>query len=258
MAVAEQDDEISPAPTVIVDGLCVVYRVPGASTGEGSATSALSRLVAHRKSLPLDQICAIRSVSLTAYRGEAVGLIGRNGAGKSTLLAAIAGLLPAERGAVYTDGQPSLLGVSSAMVNDLSGERNVILGCLAMGMSRATAYAKYADIVEFSGIGDAISRPMRTYSSGMKARLRFSIATAMTHDVLLIDEALTTGDSEFQRRSEQRIHELTDNARTVFLISHSLRTIQRTCNRAIWLDNGKIHLDGDVDEVVAAYRTATS
>ena len=116
------------------------------------------------------KVHAVRGVSFTAYRGEAIGLIGSNGSGKSTLLRAIAGLLPAEHGKVYTDGQPSLLGVNAALMNDLTGERNVILGGLAMGMSREQVRERYQDIVDFSGInekGDFITLPMRTYSSGM-------------------------------------------------------------------------------------------
>jgi len=258
MDVAEKEKYIKPTPTVIVDDLHITFWIHGAGAGKGSAASALSRLVTRRRPLSLHQVMAIRGVSFTAYRSEVVGLIGRNGAGKSTLLAAIASLLPAEHGAVYTHGQPSLLDVSSAMVKDLSGERNIILGCLAMGMSREMAQAKYASIVEFSGLGDAISRPMGTYSTGMSARLRFSIATAKDHDVLLIDEVLATGDAEFQQRCEQRIHELTSNSRTVFLVSHSLSTIRKTCNRAIWLDAGQIRMDGDVADVADAYQSATS
>lgn len=258
MGVVEKDGDIQPTPMVIVDDLHIVFWIYGAGAGKGSATAALSRLIARRRPPSLRQVDAIRGVSFTVCRGEIVGLIGRNGAGKSTLLAAIAGLLPVERGAVYTDGQPSLLDVSSALMNDLSGERNVILGCLAMGMSRAMTREKYSGIVEFSGIGDAISRPMCTYSSGMRARLRFSIATAKSHDILLIDELLATGDAEFRQRCEQRIHELTANSSTVFLVSHSLTTIRKICTRAIWLDAGRIRMDGDVGEVTDAYQAATS
>ena len=163
-------------------------------------------------------------MSFAAYEGEAIGLIGSNGSGKSTLLRAIAGLLPPASGAVYTKRQPSLLGVNAALLNDLSGERNVMLGCLAMGMRRAEAKARVQEIIEFSGInerGDFASLPMRTYSSGMSARLRFAIAAAKNHDVLLIDEALATGDAKFRRRSEERVHELRAGAGTVFLVSHS-------------------------------------
>ncbi|MEU6083342.1 ATP-binding cassette domain-containing protein, partial [Streptomyces sp. NPDC047108] len=122
-------------PTVIADELHIVYRVNGGPRGRGAATAALSRILGRRKAAGLREVHAVRGVSFTAYRGEAIGLIGSNGSGKSTLLRAIAGLLPPESGKVYTGGQPSLLGVNAALMNDLTGERNVILGGLAMGMS---------------------------------------------------------------------------------------------------------------------------
>jgi teichoic acid transport system ATP-binding protein len=206
------------------------------------------------------EVHAVRGVSFVAYRGEAIGLIGSNGSGKSTLLRAIAGLLPPESGRVYTDGQPSLLGVNAALMNDLTGERNVILGGLAMGMSREEIEARYEQIVEFSGInekGDFISLPMRTYSSGMAARLRFSIAAAKDHDVLMIDEALATGDRKFQKRSEERIRELRAEAGTVFLVSHNNKSIRDTCDRVLWLEKGELRMDGPTEEVLRAYEEFT-
>ncbi|PWI44648.1 ABC transporter ATP-binding protein [Streptomyces sp. ICBB 8177] len=243
-------------PTVVVDDVHIVYKVHGVGTGKGSATGALSRLVSRKTSPTIREVHAVKGVTFTAYKGEAVGLIGSNGSGKSTILRAIAGLLPPERGRVYTNGQPSLLGVNAAMMNDLTGEKNVVLGCLAMGMPYAEVRERYQDIVDFSGInerGDFISLPMRTYSSGMAARLRFSIAAAKSHEVLLIDEALATGDSRFQRRSEDRIRELREEAGTVFLVSHNNAAIRETCDRTIWLEGGVMRMDGPTEEVVDAY-----
>lgn len=244
-------------PTVVVDDLHVVYRVYGTGSRKGPATSVLRRALRREQSPSLRTVHAVRGVSFTAHRGEAVGLIGRNGSGKSTLLRAVAGLLPPESGAVYTEGQPSLLGVNAALMNDLTGERNVTLGCLAMGMSPEQVKEHFDEIVDFAGIGDFISLPMRTYSSGMGARLRFAIAAAKSHNVLMIDEALGTGDAEFRRRSEQRIEALRAEAGTVFLVSHSLDTVTATCSRAIWLDAGRIQMDGPAREVVEAYSRAT-
>lgn len=243
-------------PTVVVDNVHIKYTVHGARGGKGSATSALSRIVSRKKSAGVREVHAVKGVSFAAYKGEAVGLIGSNGSGKSTLLKAIAGLLPATEGRVFTQGQPSLLGVNAALMGDLTGERNVILGGLAMGMTREQIQERYEQIVDFSGInekGDFISLPMRTYSSGMGARLRFSIAAAKSHDVLLIDEALSTGDARFQRRSQERITELREEAGTVFLVSHSNGAITQTCDRAIWLEAGRMLMDGPAAEVVAAY-----
>ncbi|CAM5682852.1 ABC transporter ATP-binding protein [Streptomyces hirsutus] len=203
---------------------------------------------------------AVRNVSFVAHRGEAIGLIGTNGSGKSTLLKAVAGLLPVENGRIYTDGQPSLLGVNAALMNDLTGERNVMLGGLAMGMTREQVHERYQEIVDFSGInekGDFITLPMRTYSSGMAARLRFSIAAAKDHDVLLIDEALATGDRSFQKRSEGRIRELRKHAGTVFLVSHSNKSIRDTCDRVLWLERGELRMDGPTEEVLKEYEKFT-
>src|ERR1017187_5951821 len=138
-------------PMVIVDDLHVVYRVYGAGGDKGTAATALMRIM-RKQRRP-----AIRGMSFVAYRGDVVGVIGRNGSGKSTLLRAVAGLLPAERGAVYSDGHAALLGVNAELLDDLTGERNVILGCLAMGMSPQEVKEKHDKIVEFSGVGDFIN-----------------------------------------------------------------------------------------------------
>ncbi|MFJ5549681.1 ABC transporter ATP-binding protein [Streptomyces sp. NPDC093225] len=247
-------------PTVIADDVHVVYKVQGAGGGRGSATSALSRIVTRRERPGVREVHAVKGVSFVAYKGEAIGLIGSNGSGKSTLLKAIAGLLPTAAGRIYTDGQPSLLGVNAALMNDLTGERNVMLGGLAMGMTKQQIQERYQEIVDFSGInekGDFISLPMRTYSSGMAARLRFSIAAAKSHEVLMIDEALATGDARFQRRSQQRIEELRKEAGTVFLVSHGIGTIRETCDRAIWLESGVLRMDGPTKEVCDAYEAFT-
>ncbi|MGW2381085.1 ABC transporter ATP-binding protein [Streptomyces sp. NPDC001658] len=250
-------------PTVVVDGVDVVYRVNGTGAGKGSATAALNRMLRRKqteKAAGVRKVHAVKNVSFVAYKGEAIGLIGTNGSGKSTLLKAVAGLLPVENGRIYTDGQPSLLGVNAALMNDLTGERNVYLGGLAMGMSREQVRDRYEEIVDFSGInekGDFITLPMRTYSSGMAARLRFSIAAAKDHDVLLIDEALATGDRSFQKRSEARIRELRKHAGTVFLVSHSNKSIRDTCDRVLWLERGELRMDGPTDEVLEAYEAFT-
>lgn len=249
-------------PTVVVDDVHITYKVNGAKTGRGAATAALSRILSRRsdKSGGGREVHAVKGVSFTAYKGEAIGLIGSNGSGKSTLLKAVAGLLPTAKGRIYTHGQPSLLGVNAALMGDLTGERNVILGGLAMGMTREEISERYEEIVDFSGInekGDFISLPMRTYSSGMGARLRFSIAAAKSHDVLLIDEALATGDARFQRRSQERIAELRKEAGTVFLVSHSNSAITTTCDRALWLESGTLRMDGPAKDVVAAYEAFT-
>ncbi|MFE0727836.1 ABC transporter ATP-binding protein [Streptomyces antibioticus] len=251
------------APTVIADGVDIVYRVNGTGGGRGSATAALNRILRREKAekaAGTRLVHAVRNVSFVAYKGEAIGLIGSNGSGKSTLLKAVAGLLPVENGRIYTDGQPSLLGVNAALMGDLTGERNIYLGGLAMGMTREQIRERHQQIVDFSGIndkGDFVSLPMRTYSSGMGSRLRFSIAAAKDHDVLLIDEALATGDAQFRRRSADRIREMRAQAGTVFLVSHSNSSIRETCERVLWLERGELRMDGPTEEVMAAYEAFT-
>jgi teichoic acid transport system ATP-binding protein len=247
-------------PTVIADNAHIIYRIHGSVTpGQSSPLAGFKRLVTRTKSVAVREVHAVKGVSFTAYEGEAIGLIGSNGSGKSTLLRAIAGLLPVEPGgAIYAAGQPSLLGVNAALMNDLSGERNVTLGCLAMGMTPAEVKGQVQDIIDFSGInerGDFSSLPMRTYSSGMGARLRFAIAAAKKHDVLLIDEALATGDAKFRKRSEQRVRDLRAEAGTVFLVSHSEQSIRDTCERTIWLESGVIKADGPTEDVMKEYET---
>jgi teichoic acid transport system ATP-binding protein len=247
-----------PEPTVIAHNVHIIYRIIGAAAaGANTPVAGLKRLLTREKSAAVREVHAVKGVSFTAYKGEAIGLIGSNGSGKSTLLRAIAGLLPVERGgAIYAAGQPSLLGVNAALMNDLSGERNVELGCLAMGMTPAEVKEQTAGIIEFSGInerGDFASLPMKTYSSGMGARLRFAIAAAKKHDVLLIDEALATGDAKFRKRSEQRVRDLRAEAGTVFLVSHTEQSIRDTCERSIWLESGVIRADGPTEDVLAEY-----
>lgn len=248
--------EPGPIPTVVVDDVHVTYRIHGAGGGATSPVAALRRMLTGGRAPTIREVHAVKGVSFAAHEGEAIGIIGSNGSGKSTLLRTIAGLLPPDGGAVYTSGQPSLLGVNAALLSDLSGERNAMLGCLAMGMSRAEARRLVPEIMEYSGVnerGDFGSLPMRTYSSGMAARLRFAIASAKSHEVLLIDEALATGDAKFRRRSEERIRNMRASAGTVFLVSHQISTVIDTCERTIWLESGLIRMDGPTREVVDAY-----
>jgi teichoic acid transport system ATP-binding protein len=232
--------------------------VYGAGGDKGTAATALMRMIRKQRRPSIREVHAIRGMSFVAYRGDVVGVVGRNGSGKSTLLRAVAGLLPAEHGAVYSDGHAALLGVNAALLDDLTGDRNVVLGCLAMGMTPQEVKEKHDKIVEFSGVGDFINLPMRAYSTGMGSRLRFAIASSKSHDVLLIDEALATGDAEFRRKSHERIDELRQEAGTVFIVAHNLNEIYDTCNRIIWLEKGQIVRAGtDVPGILDAYLEAS-
>jgi teichoic acid transport system ATP-binding protein len=245
-------------PTVIVDDLHVVYRVYGAGGDRGTAATALFRIIGRKTRPTIREVHAIRGLSFVAYRGDAIGIIGRNGSGKSTLLRAIAGLLPPEKGTVYTICDASLLGVNAALLEDLTGKQNVVLGCLAMGMTKKEIKEKYDSIVDFSGVGQFINLQMKNYSSGMGSRLRFAIAAAKDYEILLIDEALATGDAEFRVKSHVRISELRAKAGTVFLVAHDLEEVEDTCNRVIWLDAGQIIEQGeDVIGIIDRYIDAS-
>ncbi len=239
---------------VIVDDLHIIYRVWTAPDQPLDEDVGWMRKLRSRRPVSTKrEVHALRGVSFIARQGDAIGVIGKNGAGKSTLMRAIAGLLPPNQGAVYADGQPTMLGVSSALMQALSGLRNVELGLLALGLTPAEVKERIPSVVEFSGIGSSIHMPMNTYSSGMSARLKFAIASAVTHEILLIDEALSTGDGELVKRSSQRIQQLRDEADTIFLVSHSMGAIRSACNRVLWLDEGRILADGHPDDIIPEY-----
>jgi teichoic acid transport system ATP-binding protein len=235
---------------VVVDDVHVEYKV--LATGKRASADDSARKLMQR-SRKTRTVHALKGVSLIAYEGDSVGVIGSNGSGKSTLMRAIVGLTPTSQGSIYASSRPSMLGVGAALIRDLSGERNVILGGLALGLPLDEIEAKFDEIVDFAGIREFIELPMRTYSSGMTARLKFAIATAREHDILIVDEALAVGDKTFRKRSEARIRNIRDNAGTVFLVSHSMQSIRDTCNRVIWINKGEVMLDGKPDEVIEAY-----
>lgn len=241
-------------PTVIVQNVSVTYKTPLPSSDTGAQLTLKERL--NKRLLgrePMDEVHAVKEVSFVAKDGDFIGLIGSNGAGKSTLLRTIAGAEAPTSGSINAVGQPVLLGVSAALLPNLSGYQNARLGCLAMGMTPEATAEAIPGIMEFAQLGSAIHRPMKTYSSGMAARLRFAISTASNPEILLIDEALSTGDATFQERSQERMQGLLSKAGTIFLVSHSARTVESMCNRAIWMHQGELVADGDAEEVAGLY-----
>lgn len=245
----------TPRVTVAVSNVHVHYRVSSTELPKLGRLSApafkLRRAVGAQ---PKVLVRALAGVSLTAHRGESVGIIGTNGSGKSTLLRMIAGLEVPTVGDVVARSNPVLLGVNAALVPEMSGEQNVRLGCLAMGLTPDEADAALPGVIELAGIGKSIYLPMRSYSSGMGARLRFAIAAAARPEILLIDEALSTGDASFKERSKDRMDQLLADAGTVFLVSHAAQTIEEMCTRAIWLHKGRLVLDGPAEETARRYR----
>jgi teichoic acid transport system ATP-binding protein len=227
----------------------VTYRV----TSERTATLR-ERMGPGRTSRETAVVEAVRGVSFDVKEGEIVGLIGTNGSGKSSLLRVIAGLHPIESGWIGVKGEPSLLGVGAVLNKKLSGSRNVMLGCLALGMSISEARDSYDEIVDFAELRHAIGRPMRTYSSGMKARLNFAIATSAKPDLLLVDEVLSVGDIGFRERALQRLEDLRDRSSAVILVSHNLGQIRRHCSRALWMEEGRLIMDGPAKLVAKTYK----
>ena len=241
-------------PVVVVDDVHIVYKV-FASGRKATRRVAGSAFAARR--MQLREVHAVKGVSFTVFEGESVGIIGSNGSGKSSLMTAIAGLNPVERGAIYASARPMLLGVGAVLLPAISGLKNILLGGLAMGYTRKQINESADSIVKFAGLEEFIDLPMKTYSSGMSARLRFSIAASRDHDILIIDEALAVGDQEFRNRSEARMREMRDRAGTVFLVSHSMKSILDTCTRVIWIEKGELIMDGKPEKVVKAYNKHT-
>mgnify|MGYP001190335483 CR=1 FL=1 len=241
---------------VVCSHVDIVYRVYGAGRGKRveEQDNVLNRLLRRGgQHVGVREVHAVKDVSFVAHKGESVGIIGRNGSGKSTLLRAVAGLLPPTRGEVYLGGTAALLGVNAVLMTKLSGARNIVIGGQALGLSKAEVLRQFDDIVEFADIGEFINLPMSAYSSGMAARLRFAISTAAVPDILVVDEALATGDAEFKARATERVERIREAAGTVFVVSHSGSQIKRMCERALWMERGHLIMDGPSDEVVQAY-----
>jgi teichoic acid transport system ATP-binding protein len=240
----------SSKPVVVIDDVHIVYQV---YVSGKKANRAATKAGLFAKKADLRSVHAVKGVSFTVYQGDTIGIIGSNGSGKSSLMRALAGLTPVDRGAIYAYARPTLLGVGAALLPNLSGERNILLGGMAMGFGKKDMENSIDEVAKFAGIEEFIDLPMRTYSSGMAARLRFAIAAHRDHDILIIDEALSVGDLEFRKRSEARMREMRDNAGTVFLVSHSMKSIADTCNRVIWIEKGELVMDGKPDKVIEAY-----
>lgn len=238
-------------PVVIVDNLHVKYEV--FSSGKAVGNAGARRLLQPRLK-GVRTVHALKGIDFVAYENESIGVIGSNGSGKSTLLKAITGLTPPSSGSVYARSRPSLLGVGAALMPDLSGDKNITLGGLALGYDREQVEAMRDEITRFAELEEFIDLPMNTYSSGMSARLKFAIAASKKHDILIIDEALAVGDAKFRKRSEAKIREIRDSAGTIFNVSHSMGSIKDTCNRVIWIEKGVQMMDGDTDTVIKEYQ----
>ena len=198
---------------------------------------------------------ALRNASFTVRKGESIGVIGPNGAGKSTLLLVLAGIITPSEGQVAVDGHIStLLSLAAGFDQELSGYDNIALAGALMGIPHETVVEITPEVVEFADIGAFIDAPLKTYSSGMRARLGFAIATAVDPDILLLDEVLQTGDEVFREKSRQRIISILNAAKAVVLVTHDMTWVTEFCTRAILIEDGRVTLDGSPEEVVQTHR----
>lgn len=251
MSAATEPRHAALQPAVVVDEASMTYAVRSAEHIQGGGGG---RRLGRASGVRTSRVEALKPLSFTVARGESVGVIGTNGSGKSTLMKLITGQMRPTTGHVYATSTPVMLGVNAALVRQVSGEDNIRLGCLAMGMTTAEAAAKRDAVVELAGLSEqALQLPLKAYSSGMASRLQFAIATSVDPDILVIDEALNTGDAQFRERTRRRLDDLREQAGCVFLVSHSLSTIQEMCQRVIWIEQGVLTMDGRPETVTRGY-----
>ena len=235
-------------PILIASHVDVRYTVRAQRRNASAAQQIMSRLIGAKS-----EVHAVKDVSFVINRGESVGLVGTNGSGKSSLIRVLAGLQRPTSGAVWGSSVPAMLSVGGVMMNKLSGSRNIRLGLLALGLSPTEVARLYPQVIEQSGLKDSIHFPVATYSSGMKARLKFAIATAVVPEILLVDEALSTGDARFRARSKERLDEVLAAAGAVIHVNHNAATIAAQCDRVIWLEKGVLRADGPTAQVLPLY-----
>lgn len=211
-----------------------------------------------KRQLMYEDFVALDKVSVDVKKGEVFGIIGYNGSGKSTLLKAIAGILKPTSGTIKVYGTIApLIELGAGFDLDLTARENIFLNGSVLGFSKKTISDKFDEIVEFSELRDFLDVPMKNYSSGMVARIGFSVATMVRSDILIVDEILSVGDMLFQQKCEQRINALMQGGTTVLIVSHSLEQIRRLCSRVLWLDHGKIKMLGDTKTVCDTYETGS-
>lgn len=207
-----------------------------------------------KKEIVRDEYWALKEVSFEMEKGDRIGILGLNGAGKSTLLKVISGVLKPTEGTIKKKGKiVPLLELGAGFDSQYTGKENIFLYGAVLGYSKAFIQEKYDDIVKFSGLKDFINVPVKNYSSGMKARLGFSIATVVEPDILILDEVLSVGDAKFRKKSERKIMKMFDQEISVLFVSHSLSQVRKLCNKAILLENGKLIAKGSVEDVSKIY-----
>ena len=219
----------------------------------GTVESSLMKLIKF-KSATKDFFVALENINLEVNEGEILGIIGPNGSGKSTLLRAISGIYRPDEGSIKSKGQITLMaGLGIGFNVNLSGRENVYLYGSILGNSNEVMNGLMESIIDFSGLNGFIDQPLRTYSAGMRARLGFSIASAVNPEILLIDEVLSVGDQEFRERSMNKILEMVEGSRTVVIVSHNFNIMKKICTRLVMIDRGKVTAIGEPEEVIEAY-----
>lgn len=210
-----------------------------------------------KRDLKSEDFWALTDVSFDVEKGDVIGIIGHNGAGKSTLLKVISGIMKPTKGMIEAHGNiVPMLELGSGFDMELSGRENIYLNGAILGYSEEFLNEKYDEIVAFSELGNFIEAPLRTYSSGMLARLAFSVACIVKPEILIVDEILSVGDADFQEKSRARMMELMTGGTTVFFVSHSLKQIREMCNKVVWLEHGKIQAVGKTGEICDKYEGA--
>lgn len=221
------------------------------------ALSLIRRLLRRTSTMHAEKFYALHDVSFTIHRGESVGIVGRNGSGKTTLLRVISGVVQPTSGRVTVRGSfAALLGLAAGFLPELSGRKNVYLNAAIYGVPPRQIDDIIDDIIDFAEIRPFIDTPVKRYSSGMLARLGFSIAIHIVPDIVLLDEVLAVGDAAFQEKCQRRMHEIRDQGRTLLFVSHSAYEVTEMCERAIWLHDGRLMADGPSAQVVAQYHRA--
>jgi ABC-type polysaccharide/polyol phosphate transport system ATPase subunit len=206
---------------------------------------------------PMMEVRALQDINLRLSQGDRLGFIGHNGAGKSTILKLLAGIYQPTSGRRFVEGRiSSLFDIALGFEGEASGWENIAYRSYLQGETPTSVRAKKMAIAEFSELGDFLNMPVRYYSAGMMVRLAFSIATAIEPEILLVDEVLSVGDLAFQNKARERMREMMAKAHLMVVVSHDLESLSQICNRAVWLDHGRIHLMGTCAEVIAAYRSS--
>lgn len=237
--------------SVRVSNLVKTFALAEIGSGPVSLRDALRT---GRRQATQREVRALQDVSFEIRQGERVGIIGRNGAGKTTLLSMLAGITEPTAGTIAITGDVhAMLTIGAVLRDEVSGRENIYLDGAVHGKSHAEIEAHVDEVIAFSELGEFIDRPVRTYSSGMKARLAFSMGAFIEPDVLIIDETLSVGDVFFAAKASRRMKEITAQGRIVIVVTHALAVINEVCDRCLWLDHGKLVMDGPAEEVTAAY-----